>query len=384
MSSPLAPPALFQPLRVGDIELQHRVVLTACTRFRVDDKHVPLPHVAEYYEQRASTPGTLLVTEAVLISPAAGGYPNVPGIWSDEQVAAWKTVTDRVHAKGSFIYMQLWALGRTANPDYLAADGLPFVSASDVPMGPEVLPYVPNTAPAKPSEAPSPRPLTVAEIKGYVAAYATAAHNAVHRAGFDGVEIHGANGYLPNQFLHEGSNVRTDEYGGDIEKRARFTLEVVDAVAAAVGDRKTAIRLSPWGDFQSMFTPDPIPMYTHLVTAMRDNHPSLAYISVIEPHSIRVGSDAIAHKNKSNDFIRAIWGNRVLMSGGGYTRETAIAVAEAKGDVVGFGRQFIANPDLPYRLLHNLPLNKHERAYFYGKGDTNPKGYTDYPFAARM
>ncbi|KAF8215665.1 hypothetical protein K438DRAFT_1704537 [Mycena galopus ATCC 62051] len=358
---------LFQPTTVGNIELSHRVVFAPTTRFRADAGHAPLPHVAEYYGQRASTSGSLLISEATFIAPRAGGYRHAPGIWSDEQISAWKAVTDKVHAKGSYMYLQLWALGRTADVEVLAEDGFPYVSASDVPV----------------SGGPTPRPLSVEEIDEYVQLYAKAASNAVHKAGFDGVEIHGANGYLLDQFLHDGSNTRTDAYGGSIENRARFPLQVVDAVVKAVGQKKTALRVSPWGTVEGMtfVDNDPKPTYAYLTTQLRDRFPELAYLHVVEP---RVdGSQTVdVNEGYSNDFIRDIWGDRHLISAGGYTRETAIAAAEAKGDLIAFGRAYVANPDLPYRLLHAINLTIGNRALYYAPGSLDPKGYTDYPFAA--
>ncbi|KAJ6541608.1 hypothetical protein B0H19DRAFT_1268590 [Mycena capillaripes] len=356
---------LFQPTRLGDIELSHRIVFAPTTRFRADAAHAPLPHVAEYYEQRASTSGSLLISEATFIAPRAGGHKHAPGIWSDEQISAWKTIIDRVHAKGAYMYLQLWALGRAAEVETLAEDGLPYVSASDVPL----------------VGGPAPRPLTVEEIQEYVQLYATAASNAVHRAGFDGVEIHAANGYLLDQFLHDRSNIRTDAYGGSVENRTRFPLEVADAVVKAVGQKKTAMRLSPWGTYLDMHFDNPKPTYAHLVTELRERYPDFAYLHVVEPRAD--GGETVEVKDGySNDFIRDIWGDRRLISAGGYTRETAIAVAEEKGDLIAFARPYVANPDLPYRLLHGIALAVGNRALYYAPGSTDPRGYTDYPFAA--
>ncbi|KAJ7869138.1 hypothetical protein B0H14DRAFT_3440840 [Mycena olivaceomarginata] len=283
--------------------------------FRADANHAPLPHVAEYYQQRASTPGSLLITEATFIAARAGGHKHAPGIWSDEQIAAWKKITDAVHAKGSYIYLQLWALGRAAEVAVLEEEGLPnaYVSASNVPIAGQ----------------PAPRPLTVDEIQEYVQLYATAASNAVHKAGFDGVEIHAANGYLLDQFLHDRSNIRTDAYGGS-------------------------------------------------ATATQ----SFAYLHVVEPRVDGSETLDVIKDGYSNDFIRDIWGNRRLISAGGYTRETAVAAAEEKGDLIAFARPYIANPDLPYRLLHDIALAIGNRALYYAPGSLDPKGYTDYPFAA--
>jgi NADPH2 dehydrogenase len=252
------------------------------------------------------------------------------------------------------MYLQLWALGRAAHTDVLAEDGLPYVSASDVAL----------------PGGPAPRPLTVDEIEEYVQLYATAASNAVHKAGFDGVEIHAANGYLLDQFLHDRSNTRTDAYGGSPENRTRFPLEVIDAVVKAVGQNKTAIRFSPWGTYLGafisirfsslfltflldMYFADPKPTYAHLITELRNRYPDFEYLHVVEP---RVdGTDNVDVKEGySNDFIRDIWGDRRLISAGGYTRDTAIAAAEEKGDLIAFARPYIAN--VSFRLRCTLPI----------------------------
>ncbi|KAJ7266871.1 FMN-linked oxidoreductase [Mycena haematopus] len=364
----MATSKLFQPALVGDIELSHRIVHAPTTRFRADANHVPLPDiVAEYYQQRASTPGSLLISEATFIAARAGGFKHSPGIWSDKQIAAWRKITDAVHAKGSYIYLQLWAMGRGAEIDALAEEGLQneYVSASDVPI---------------PGRKP-PRALAVEEIQEYIQLYATAASNAVHKAGFDGVEIHAANGYLLDQFLHDRSNIRTDAYGGSVENRTRFPLEVAEAVVKAVGQKKTAVRISPWGTYNDMYFEHPKPTYAHFVTQLRDRYPELAYLHVVEP---RVDGKVTVEikEGYSNDFIREIWGAHPLISAGGYTRETAIAVAEKKSDLIAFSRSYIANPDLPYRLLHGIALAVGDRALYYMPGSIDPKGYTDYPFAA--
>uniref|UniRef100_A0A0W0F3U6 NADH:flavin oxidoreductase/NADH oxidase N-terminal domain-containing protein n=1 Tax=Moniliophthora roreri TaxID=221103 RepID=A0A0W0F3U6_MONRR len=372
---------LFQPIKVGDMQLKHRAVLAPLTRFRADDKHVPLPIVKEYYTQRASQPGTLLITEATFIHPKAGGYANVPGIWSDAQIEAWKEVTDSVHSKGSFIYLQLWAIGRAANPDQLRSEdpSYPSVSASDIPIE------------GKGHETP--RSLTKEEIEEYKGFYAQAAKNAVERAGFDGVEIHGANGYLIDQFIQDVSNNRADEYGGSIENRSRFALEVLDAVVKAVGPRKTGIRLSPWSRWQSMGMQDPKPQFAHLITEIKKAHPTLGHIHAVEPRID--GIDTSSHeipKGGDNDFIREIWtlspgGNdtgdgRRLISAGNHEK-TGAHFADKNGDLVAYGRRFISNPDLPYKLLHDLPLTSYDRSTFYVPGSSDPKGYTDYPFAEK-
>ncbi|KAI0071354.1 putative NADPH2 dehydrogenase chain OYE2 [Panus rudis PR-1116 ss-1] len=343
---------LFQPVKVGNLNLRHRVVMAPMTRFRANKNHAHTDLGVEYYKQRASAPGTLLITEGTFLDGRSGGYDNVPALETDEQLKAWKRVTDAVHEKGSYIYTQLWALGRTADPTILARDGFPFVSASDIPL----------------QGRPKPRPLTVAEIKEYVQLYAQAAHNAVTRAGFDGVEIHGANGYLVDQFIQDVTNNRTDEYGGSIENRSRFALEIIKAVSEAIGENKTSIRFSPWSAYHEMRMKDPKPTFSYLVSQIATRHPSLAYIHVVEDEVDR----------NANDFLREIWQRRPFISANGYTRDTAIEVVEKKGDIVAFARAFLANPDLPARLKHNVPLNEFDFNTFYTP--ESPKGFIDYPF----
>ncbi|KAF7314909.1 hypothetical protein MIND_00004700 [Mycena indigotica] len=359
-----SPSKLFQPTRIGDIELSNRVVFAPATRLRADSDHVVLPHVAEYYEQRASVAGTLLISEATFIAARAGGHRNAPGIWSEEQIAAWKKVTARIHAKGSFIYLQLWAVGRDADPAVLAEEGgFPYVSASNI---------------RHKDRNQVPRPLRVEELQEYLRLYAVAASNAVEKAGFDGVEIHAANGYLLDQFLHESTNDRVDEYGGElVQNRARFPLEVVDAVVNAVGQRKTGFRISPWGTYNDMTNDNPKPTYTYLVAELGRRFPELAYLHIVEPRVDGSRTLDFVKEGHSNDFLRAIWGDRPLISAGGYTRESAMEAAE-KGDLVAFARLFIANPDLPWRLMHDFPLTLGNRAFYYAPGSSDPTGYTDY------
>ncbi|KIY72910.1 FMN-linked oxidoreductase [Cylindrobasidium torrendii FP15055 ss-10] len=360
---------LFQPIRVGTMPLQHRVVLAPLTRFKATAEHVPhAPLVAEYYSQRAHTPGNLLITEATFIAPRAGGYKNVPGIWNEDQIHAWKEITDAVHAKGSFIYLQLWALGRAADPAVLKEEGdYPYVSASDIPM---------------PGNPVNPRPLTVEEIKEYVGLYAQAARNAV-KAGFDGVEIHGANGYILDQFSRECSNKRTDAYGGSIENRLRFPLEVIEAVSAAIGADRTGYRLSPWNAIQGMDTVDAVPVFTALVNAVKERYPKLAYLHIVEPRVLGLydRKDGTP-EGESNDFVRDLLkGTDIpLISAGGYTTESAVETADQKGDLIAFGRYYISNPDIAYRIKAGIAFTKYNRKTFYLPGNVS-EGYTDYPFA---
>ncbi|KAK7031117.1 hypothetical protein VNI00_013722 [Paramarasmius palmivorus] len=362
-------PRLFQPIQVGQMKLKHRVALAPLTRVRSTRFHDPQPIMQEYYAQRASTPGTFIISEATLISPQSGGFPNYPGIYTEKQIEEWRKIVDAVHSKGSYIYLQIMPTGRAADLSHLKAIDPTFelVSASDIPL----------------SDSPhKPRPLTKAEIKEYLDVFAQAASNAVHKAGFDGVEIHGANGYLVDQFLQDITNKRTDEYGGSVENRCRFAQEVVKRVGETIGFDKTGLRLSPWSEYLEMGMKDPKPTFAHLVMQLKERHPDLAYIHVIEP---RIHGNVTAEKpswpDASNDFVREIWAPRPLISAGAYTREQAIEVAEKnENEVIAFGRLFLANPDLPRRLLKNTPLNKYDRSTFYLHGESTPKGYTDYPF----
>ncbi|EKM53345.1 uncharacterized protein PHACADRAFT_259653, partial [Phanerochaete carnosa HHB-10118-sp] len=325
--------------------------------------HVPTQLMAEYYAQRASTPGTLIISEATPVAPQAGGYRHVPGIWNDEQVAGWKLVTDAVHGQGSFIYLQLWALGRAANPAVLQEEGgYPYISASDVPLQGRPFP---------------PRPLTGEEIKEYIKLYGAAAENAA-RAGFDGVELHGANGYLIDQFTQDVTNKRTDEYGGSMENRARFALDVLDAAVKAIGESKVGIRFSPWSNFSGMRMADPKPGFSFLVSEIAERWPSFAYIHLIEPRT-EADRDRVVGEGESNDFLREIWGHRPFISAGGYDKESAFEVAETKGSLIAAGRLFISNPDLPVRWQNDIPVDKGDRSTYYIV--ESPQGYTDYPFA---
>lgn len=341
---------LFQPLKLGRSELLNRLALAPLTRFRADDAHVPLqPMVAEYYAQRASSPGTLLITEATFIHPQAGGYANAPGIWSDDQIASWKKVTDAVHAKGSIIYVQLWALGRVAPLAALKAEvgeSAKVIGAGDLP--------------AEGHDAPT--PLTEDEIQDYIGYYAQAAKNAI-AAGFDGVEIHGANGYLVDQFIQDVSNNRTDAWGGSIEKRARFALEVVKSVTAAIGGDRTGIRLSPYSGFQSMKMKEPLPQFQHVVRELKQYN--LAFIHLVEP---RVNGMEIRQDvgEESLHSLVDIWANQspVLLAGG-FTPDKAVESVEKeypdKDIIVVFGRSFISTPDLVFRIKNGVELTKYDR-----------------------
>ncbi|KAL0953036.1 hypothetical protein HGRIS_007238 [Hohenbuehelia grisea] len=365
---------LFQPIKLGSLQLSHRIVLAPLTRIRATaTTHVPLLPVKEYYAQRSFTPGTLLITEATTIAQEASGIDHVPGIESDAQIEAWKEIASAIHAKRSFVFMQLRAYGRAANPNFLSSMSppVPYTAASGIPLL------------SRPHEDPTPRPLSIADIQRYITLFAEAARRAVHDAGLDGVELHGANGYLIDQFLQDVTNDREDAYGQTIENRARFALEVLEKVVEAVGAERVGIRLSPWSMFQEMGMRDPRPTFSYLVDTIKARFPSLAYIHVVEP---RVHGNEVVESDgadESNDFIRDIWAGRPLISAGGYTRSSALKrSAENDNELIAFGRWFIANPDLPHRLARDLPLTQYDRSSFYLAGDATGKGYTDYPFAS--
>ncbi|KAB2576501.1 NADPH dehydrogenase 1 [Lasiodiplodia theobromae] len=373
---------LFTPLKVGSTELEHRVVMAPLTRFRATDENVPTDLMARYYAQRAVVPGTLILSEATFISAKAGGYANIPGLWTEEQLAGWKKVTDAVHAKGSKMWCQLWALGRAAWPDPEGSGGAVknedfdfknnFCSASDVPMA---------------AGLPAPRPLSEDEIWGFINDYATAAKNAVEKGGFDGVEIHGAHGYLIDQFTQDVSNKRTDAWGGSVEKRARFALEVTKAVVAAVGADKVGIRLSPYSNFQGMRMAEGHiePQFTYLIGELRKHQ--LSYLHLVEPRVAGV----IDRDPKDENLFWALetWGNeKPVLIAGGFTTDLAKQAVEQKYkdyDVaVVFGRRYISNPDLVYRVKKGIEFAAYDRFTFYinqKAGDKCEPGYIDYPYS---
>ncbi|KAJ5786290.1 uncharacterized protein N7503_011502 [Penicillium pulvis] len=360
---------LFEPLQVGRMELSNRVTLAPLTRFRADDSHVPLPFVKEYYAQRASVPGTLLISEGTLITARGGSYPNVPGIWNEAQIAGWKEITDAVHAKGSYIYVQLWALGRVAARDAAAEGDWVPVSSSEVPAA---------------ADSPVPHALTESEIQEWIQDYAQAAKNAI-AAGFDGVEIHGANGYLIDQFNQDTCNKRTDKWGGSVENRARFAIETTKAVVEAVGADRTAIRFSPFSPFQAMKMDDPLPQFTYLAQQMKQF--KLAYVHVVEP---RISGNTEVEASEASEsldfFFKAYEKAGPIMVAGGYkpdsAREAVDRLYKDYDVLIAFGRPYIANPDLPFRVKSNIPLTPYDRDMFYRPKD--PVGYIDYEFSAEF
>jgi len=333
------------------------------TRFRATDDRVPTPLMKEYYGQRASVPGTLIITEGTFTSPSAcGGFANAPGVWSKDQVAAWRTITDEVHRKGCFIFCQLFAMGRAADVQVAKKEGADIVGPSAIPIE---------------GGAPIPRPMTIEEIKQSIQDFATAAENAIS-TGFDGVECHGANGYLADQFIQDVSNKRDDEYGGSVENRSRFFNEIMNAVVEAVGAERVGLRLSPWSPFQGMRMKNPIPQFADIID--KASQLNLAYLHLVES---RISGSEDYEGIEGLDFAYKLWSGPLLVAGG-YNLEDAQKLVDEeypdKNIVVIFGRYFLANPDLVYRIKEGLELSAWERETFYI--NDSPVGYVDYPFSA--
>jgi NADH:flavin oxidoreductases, Old Yellow Enzyme family len=361
-------PGLLSPVLLGPYLLRNRVVMPPLTRNRADAHFVPTPRMAVYYAQRASA--GLQVAEGTAISGQAVAYPRVPGIWSSAQVAAWRRVTDAVHAAGGVIFQQLWHVGRVSH-SLTQPSG-------DVPVAPSAVRIDGATIMTAdgPKEFETPRALETDEVEAIVQDYARAARNAM-RAGFDGVEIHAANGYLIDQFLNDQVNRRTDRYGGELSHRLRFLLEVVDAVAGVWGTDRVGVRLSPSGTFMQCRDTDRKGLYTAAVRALDTR--ALAYLHLVEPTiagsmSVEASPDAIP-----SAYFREVYTGTLIVSGD-HTFETGTeAIGNGQADLIGYGRAFISNPDLPYRFAQALPLAPAERRTFYTDGD---KGYVDYPSSA--
>lgn len=350
---------LFTPITIGPLKLPNRVFMAPMTRNRAPET-VPTPLMATYYAQRAGA--GLIITEGAQISPQGVGYPATPGIHSAAQVTGWRAVTDAVHERGGHIFCQLWHVGRISHPDF--HDGEPPVAPSAVRPQGQAFTY------EGPKDFVTPRALEQDEIAAIVADYAHAAECA-RRAGFDGVELHAANGYLIDQFLRDGSNHRTDAYGGPLENRARFLLEVTAAVCDAWEGGRVGVRLSPLNPFNDMRDSNPAATFGYAVEQL--NRFGLGYLHVTE-----MGGDAPGAAGPAFDLgnLRRAW-QGVYVTNGGYDRDTAeAAIREGRADAVAFGQLFLANPDLVTRFRRNAPLNEPDPATFYG-GDEH--GYTDYP-----
>jgi N-ethylmaleimide reductase len=362
---------LFTPIQLGAITLKHRVVMAPLTRSRSEQPgDVPGDLMAKYYTQRASD-GGLIISEATSISIAGRGWFGAPGLYSDRQITAWNKITDAVHAKGGLMFSQLWNVGRSSH-----------VSMTDgaAPLAPSVIPdYWLDSTPSISTPGgwmkPSPhRALEIDEIPQIVGDYRKAAERA-KAAGFDGVELHSANGYLLDEFLQDGSNKRSDAYGGPIENRARFLLEVVATLVSVWGGDRVAVRIGPGGTWNKMSDSNPESDFDYVADQL--NRFGLAYLHIIEPRVkgnivIAEGQGAIAAER-----LRRVFKGKIIAAGG-FEPESAEAIVErGDADAVAFGRHFVANPDLPERIRRKLPLNDYDRDTFY---TFDSRGYTDYPF----
>jgi 2,4-dienoyl-CoA reductase-like NADH-dependent reductase (Old Yellow Enzyme family) len=346
-------PSLFDPLTIADLHLPNRIVMSPLTRCRASAGRVPNKLMAEYYRQRASA--GLIITEATSVDPMGVGYPDTPGIWSDDQTQGWKLITQAVHAAGGRIFLQLWHVGRISDPFYLNGN-LPVAPSAIAASG-----HVSLIRPLKPFVTP--RALTLEEIPAIIQAYKTGAINA-KLAGFDGVEIHGANGYLLDQFLQTSSNTRTDHYGGSLENRSRLMLQVTDACIDVWGPNRVAMHLAPRCDAHGMGDANPAQTFTHIATELGKR--KIAFICSRES----VGPDRLGPAMKS-----AFGG--VYIANEKFTLESAQQILDqGQADAVAFGKLIIANPDLLHRFKLAAPLNPPDPTTFYGQGE---KGYTDYP-----
>jgi len=352
--------SLFTPVNLGNLQLKNRMVMAPMTRNRAAEGNVPHALNVEYYRQRASA--GLIITEASQVSPEGVGYPATPGIHSEEQIAGWQKVTGAVHDEGGLIYLQLWFCGRISHPSLLPDNQTPVAPSAIKPDG-EAITYEGMKAFIEPHA------LEVDEIKNIVSQYKHAA-NMAKQAGFDGVEIHAANGYLIDQFLRDGSNQRTDEYGGNEENRMRFLNEVIDAVFETWDSQNVGIRLTPENSFNSMSDSDPQQHFDYFITQL--NSRNLAYIHLLEGDMMG-GTSTVNYRALRDAY------NGTYMANNGYDKTRAqTSLANGDSDLIAFGIPYLANPDLVERYKNDLPLNEPNQETFYGGDET---GYTDYPFA---
>ena len=346
--------SLFDPVKIGDLNLPNRIIMAPLTRCRASQGRVPNAMMAEYYSQRSAA--GLILSEASSVTPRGVGYPDTPGIWSQEQVEGWKLVTKAVHTAGGRILLQLWHVGRISDPIYLNGE---------LPVAPSAIAAGGHVSHLRPLKAfVTPRALDLNEILAIIEAYRKGAENA-KAAGFDGVEIHGANGYLLDQFLQDGTNKRTDRYGGSVENRARLMLEVTDAVISVWSSGRVGMHLAPRGDAHDMKDSDPKATFGYVAEQLGKRH--IAFICTRESLG----------KNRLSPSLKKIFAG-VLIANEGFDQTSAEAeIRSGQADAVAFGKLFIANPDLPARFSANSPFNAPVPETFYGSG---PEGYTDYPF----
>jgi N-ethylmaleimide reductase len=358
---------MFTPVSFGSIELKNRLVMAPLTRMRAIAGDVPNPLAKIYYEQRASA--GLIITEATQISPLGKGYPATPGIYSVDQTAAWKEIVDAVHAKGGSIVSQLWHVGRISHSSLHPEQGLPEAPSAIAAAGQTY------GADWKLHDYEIPNAMSLEDIARVLKEFELAAQNA-KAAGFDGVEIHSANGYLLDQFLQDKTNQRTDQYGGSVENRLRLLGEVIEVVSKVFSSDRVGVRLSPYGTFNDMSDSDPIALFTAAIKKL--NHYELAYLHMIEPRATSAGGgeQVLEEAPVTSEIFRAAYQGKFITAGG-YDQAMGEKVLEAGlADAVAYGRLYISNPDLAERFKQGASLNQYNRATFYGG---NEVGYTDYP-----
>jgi len=356
-------PSLFEPITVGAILCPNRVFMAPLTRGRATRDHVSTELMATYYAQRASA--GLIITEATGISQQGLGWPFAPGIWTVEQMEAWKPIVAAVHEAGGRIMCQLWHMGRVVHPSFLGGEAPVSASATKAP-------HKAHTYDGRQPYAEA-RPLRADEIPGLLSDYSRAAALAV-AAGFDGVQLHAANGYLIDQFLRDGTNLRDDDYGGPIENRIRLLREATRAIADTVGAERTAVRLSPNSDTQACQDSDPEALFTAAAAALQEI--GIAFLELREPGPD--GTFGTSDVPPVSPAIRKVFTGPLVLNSDYVGENAEAALADERCDAIAFGRTFLANPDLPQRLRNRLPLNPDDRATWYSQG---PKGYTDYPMA---
>lgn len=359
---------LLQSIKIGSYHLPNRIIMAPLTRCRATEDHIPTDIMATYYQQRASA--GLIIAEATYISAQSFGYMNTPGIYNSQQIQAWEKITNAVHSKNGRIFIQLWHTGRVSHSS-MHPDKIKGVAPSPIAVSGDIATPVGK----QPNEIP--KELTIKEIEQISSDFAIAAGNAI-KAGFDGVEIHGANGYLIDQFINESSNKRIDQYGGSIPNRCRFALEVISKVTKAIGSDKTGIRLSPSGNVKDMYMLDPIDTFSYLIAAL--NRFNLAYLHIMEPYQALEPQDKYSQylqMGAVTPYFRKIYHGKLITNVKYNFNSGNDVIRKGWADMVSFGKLFISNPDLVERFQNDNPLNLWDRNTFY---TNHAKGYIDYPF----
>ncbi|EPX75161.1 NADPH dehydrogenase [Schizosaccharomyces octosporus yFS286] len=369
---------LFDPIKVGNMELQHRIVHAPATRLRChEDGMVMTELVREYYSQRSSVPGTLLITESIFSGPKSGGFTNIPCLYNEKHAEAWRPIVKAIHENKCFVFMQFWNLPGELKPEYLLdQENLENISQGECPMDPTGLPAALGGAfSICGKELYMDKYMSKYDIDEHISEYTEAAKRAVFQCGADGIEVHQVNGFLLDKFVLNGFGENCDpNYRGTYENRVRFCLELLESVVKAIGQERVGYRISPYSDIWK--SKDHMEAHMYMVQQLRVKFKNLAYLHVIEPRAYWTGHQQILQEEGSLKYQK-LW-NKPLLSAGGHDRDSALQLATQDNVLVAFGRYFLANPDLPFRLKFNIPLNRWNRAKFYTK--KSPEGYIDYPY----